>query len=1403
MAEYSLVARLSANANRFISTIQRAQNEIQRLQSTTARAQNENINIRANTSNIERARGEISSLQNQTNRPLSLRLRDGISSQLSSLRSNINSLAARAHTVAVNVKINGAEKLKGLKSSISEFSEGAAMSMGVNALGVAGIGMSAVSGLQSAMDFEKQMSSVKAVLSGKYQGAELEAAMQELTAQANLIGATTKWTAKEAGIAQYYAALAGWDKEQIIAGVPTLTNLAAATDNDMKLSADMLTDMVSAFGLKAGRRANYHGQNVEESSYLGELLAAVTTGANTDLAQLADSLKYSAPMIGALYAKGTEAQKLQGAQDLLFMTGLEANSALKGSISGTANRTLLTRMAGQNRNTYFGQQLLGVDMVDKETGESRALYDIISDMRQKLFTEGVNLEEFEKAYELMNGQKIQADTRRKLDSFYESAKANGGKITGPETLKLLSMLAGAEAQSSIAAALKVPEDEWQALKEHLDGAKGTLESMSKIQNDNLAGSITLLQSAWDAFQRSLWQGDAGAGLRAFVDSVTDTLSKVNRLFSDGIDFSDFVALGADAVTKLKNKFLELDGIGSLLAGGALMFSLKKIYDISSRIGGTIRELVQTPGSRQGNVQTPPTSPNTQNVGTMNIRANVVNLSGAINQRGGAVQNQQRVNDYYNRRQEILNGRTNSASTVATTSASSTASRIAGAGKTMAKGGALAAVFGALDYLSTLSNSEYNESIAQDEIQKIQAELKALQEAEDAPREQIEATAAALKIAEGNLSAVQKENAAAETQSLFSAGGGVLGAAAGTLLGPLGTLIGGAVGSFAGGKLGELVSKYREKQGEIKPAKSSTVETARKNQFANNAVVTPSTVKTPTVKTAASSTVETAKSSTIETAKSASVQSIAAPIVAGAASVQMPQVQVPEINLREKIGNEIEYVRTQITSFTGTISEFGNSVYTNLATAFESAKMTLSEFGTSVYTNLSSGFESAKTTLSEFGSSIYSSFESAVSAFTSFGESFYSVFESIRAGVATFGSEVYTSVTGSFENLQVTAMTAFSNIGVLIQGGVESARGVITSAFSGAAAEVQGVWNAMPGFFGGLFGGLGGIASAAGSAIASGLNSGIGMIQSAWEGLSGWLSAKISSLSSMAASAAAAVGISIGGNATGTANWRGGLTEVNEHGGELIILPNGEKIMPGNTLREVAKSVEIGHNATGTNFWRGGWTEINERGGEILNLPHGTQILPHATTVRILREQIGRRLNESRNIDVSKTAGGNLRKIGDTAIFNRRIESANVQNIGGRNIAETLQNNGRFNVGIGAGNIETNSRISTAETAFNYQKRLEIGGNSSILANRTGINAAILANRTGGFNAESAFELPALPRSSQVPASNVSNSNSSSTSNNSRVNFNFGGVNISNGMDFDAFAQKLMQMFNRASSNASW
>lgn len=48
--------------------------------------------------------------------------------------------------------------------------------------------------------------------------------------------------------------------------------------------------------------------------------------------------------------------------------------------------------------------------------------------------------------------------------------------------------------------------------------------------------------------------------------------------------------------------------------------------------------------------------------------------------------------------------------------------------------------------------------------------------------------------------------------------------------------------------------------------------------------------------------------------------------------------------------------------------------------------------------------------------------------------------------------------------------------------------------------------------------------------------------------------------------------------------------------------------------------KVGKNAAGTNNWRGGLTTVNEQGGEIIDLPQGTRIYPHDKSVAMARAE---------------------------------------------------------------------------------------------------------------------------------------------------------------------------------------
>lgn len=55
---------------------------------------------------------------------------------------------------------------------------------------------------------------------------------------------------------------------------------------------------------------------------------------------------------------------------------------------------------------------------------------------------------------------------------------------------------------------------------------------------------------------------------------------------------------------------------------------------------------------------------------------------------------------------------------------------------------------------------------------------------------------------------------------------------------------------------------------------------------------------------------------------------------------------------------------------------------------------------------------------------------------------------------------------------------------------------------------------------------------------------------------------------------------------------------------------------GTRVQGASNAVKVGTNATGSSRWRGGLTTINERGGEIVDLPTGSRIYPHDQSMKM-------------------------------------------------------------------------------------------------------------------------------------------------------------------------------------------
>mgnify|MGYP002622146473 CR=1 FL=1 len=587
--------------------------------------------------------------------PVNIRVNDnGSTSKISKLRADINSVAGKAHTVMINVKTNGAAALGKLKSNISELTTGAAMGMGGTMLGMAGIGFGAANVVENYKDFEYQAMRNKALFTTGLDAETAEKQYQDLTAAARYYGSTMKFTAAEVGKALEYEALAGWDAPTAIKALPAILNAAVASGEDLASVTDIITDAMTALNYKAGTMVkNALGQDVEAAQHFADVMLRTTLRSNTNFQQLGYAMKYAAPLANTLGYK---------IEDVAVAFGLMANNGIKADMAGTALRGMLVRLSKPPKQAAEALNKLGTSLFD-EKGERKGLLPALMDMRAAL--NGKTDDEMINFAEQMTGEQV--ENRAELTDFLKEARERGGgKISRQDRAKLAGMLSGTYALAGFMALMNSTDEDIQKLMTEIyQKSDGTGADISNQMSNTLQGDLKTLESAWQDFNIELLSGGGGDGIRNFVQGLTDDINTFKTSLKDGLDFGDIADLGAKVIGQLKNKFLELNGIGSLLAGGALFMGLKKVLSTALSLKDAITNIAKAKSASDvGNLLRGNQSLMSQ-VGTMNVSAGVVNVNGAVrgnpaNQRGGTVisgQNQRggTVISQPNQRGTILSG----------------------------------------------------------------------------------------------------------------------------------------------------------------------------------------------------------------------------------------------------------------------------------------------------------------------------------------------------------------------------------------------------------------------------------------------------------------------------------------------------------------------------------------------------------------------------------------------------------------------------------------------------------------------------------------------------------------------------------------------------------------------------
>ena len=327
-----------------------------------------------------------------------------------------------------------------------------------------GIKEAAQYAIEVGSSFEAGMSKVAAISGAT--GSELE----KLTAKAKEMGATTMYSATESSEALSYMAMAGWKADQMIAGLPAVMNLAAASGEDLATVSDILTDDMTAFGMSA-----------DQAGHFADVLAAASSNANTNVSMMGETFKYAGPLAGAMG---------YSIEDLAVATGLMANSGIKASNAGTALRSVITRMAKPTKESQMAMDALHLSLEDSE-GNMLSFMEIMEKLR----------------YEF-------------------------GDLTEAEKAQYAAMLAGKTGMSGLLAVVNASEADFEKLCASIDNSNGAAQRMADTMQDNLKGKITILKSALEGLGISVYDIFSD-DLKEGVEAATDAIGRFQKSIDSG------------------------------------------------------------------------------------------------------------------------------------------------------------------------------------------------------------------------------------------------------------------------------------------------------------------------------------------------------------------------------------------------------------------------------------------------------------------------------------------------------------------------------------------------------------------------------------------------------------------------------------------------------------------------------------------------------------------------------------------------------------------------------------------------------------------------------------------------------------------------------------------------------
>ncbi len=390
---------------------------------------------------------------------------DTASSVLHDVEDEANALDGKTVSIAIET-IGNAEG--GIDTAIRGASSDAVGRVGAAAAAL-GASISIGQSVNQFQTFEQGMANVKAI------SGATEAEFDALTSKAKEMGATTKFTATESAEAMQYMAMAGWKASDMISGIGGIMNLAAASGESLGRTSDIVTDALTAFGLKA-----------RDSGRFSDVLAAASSNSNTNVSMMGESFKYVAATAGAMN---------YSIEDTAVSLGLMANAGIKSSMSGAALRNAMVNLNAPSEKMQKVMDKYDLTMRNSD-GTNKTWGQTVDMLRDKL-----------------------------------------GGLTSAEQTAAATTLFGKQGLSGMLAVINSTADDYDKLADAIYKSKGAADEMSAIMLDTQEGSLKLMESAIEGVGVAVG-GRLSPYVKGFAQTVTNAMPGAQRVLEGFMDTVD-------------------------------------------------------------------------------------------------------------------------------------------------------------------------------------------------------------------------------------------------------------------------------------------------------------------------------------------------------------------------------------------------------------------------------------------------------------------------------------------------------------------------------------------------------------------------------------------------------------------------------------------------------------------------------------------------------------------------------------------------------------------------------------------------------------------------------------------------------------------------------------------------